>query len=543
MDPVSPTSGPPALAPGRVLGGRYRLDRAIASGGMASVWEATDDVLARRVAVKVLHPHLATDAQFTARFRREAVAAARLTHPNIVSIYDTCSEVAGDGTQTDAIVMELVRGTTLRAELDRVGRFEPPAAAGIVAEVCDALHAAHAAGIVHRDVKPANVLLSTDGRVLVADFGIAKAGDGLDLTGAGTTLGTAKYLAPEQVSGAEVDARADVYAAGVILYELLCGRPPFVADTEAATALARLQRDPEPASALRPDVPRWLDELLMKALARDPAYRLPTAAALRDALRASGRGGTPPVVPALGTTVAAPGPPTVATTVARPDHTPPAVDVTYAAPPPASPPVAAPAPPPRRTRHWGRWLVGLVLLGAAAVVGVLLVQSGGDGDPLDRTPISGRPDDQVAVQSAASFDPEGDDGEENEDLVGNVLDQDAGTTWRTSCYSSPAFGRLKAGVGIVLDLGSTTDLRVVQVDATAGGWNAEVHVADEAAGTLEGWGPAVGSVSGAGASAEIALEGASGRFALVWFSALPPDPSADCDSQPFGLSVTGVTVG
>src|SRR5688572_10872276 len=196
---------------------------------MASVWEAHDQILARQVAVKVLHPHLGADAQFVARFKREAVAAAGLTHPSIVAIYDTCTEG-----ETEAIVMELVRGPTLRAELDRRGRFAAGEAAHVVAEVADALAAAHAAGIVHRDVKPANVLLSHDGRVLVADFGIAKAGDGLDLTGTNTTLGTAKYLAPEQVDPAigAVDARADVYAAGVILYELLCGTPPFVADTE-----------------------------------------------------------------------------------------------------------------------------------------------------------------------------------------------------------------------------------------------------------------------------------------------------------------------
>ena len=211
---------------------------------MASVWSAHDEVLARQVAVKVLHPHLGADDQFVARFKREAVAAAKLAHPSIVAIYDTCTD--GD---TEAIVMELVRGPTLRAELDRRGRFAPPEAARIVADVADALATAHAAGIVHRDVKPGNVLLAADGRVLVADFGIAKAADGLDLTGTDTTLGTAKYLAPEQVDASlgPVDARADVYAAGVILYELLCG----------AAALRRRHRGghrPRPP-APRPDAP------------------------------------------------------------------------------------------------------------------------------------------------------------------------------------------------------------------------------------------------------------------------------------------------
>ena len=157
---------------GRLVGGRYRLEHRIAGGGMASVWEAVDEVLTRRVAVKILHPHLAADDQFVARFRREAVAAAGLTHPSIVSIFDTCSDAG-----TEAIVMELVRGTTLRAELDRRGRFEPADAVAVVAEIVDALGAAHQAGIGHRDENPANVLLSTDGRLLVAHIGIAKAAD------------------------------------------------------------------------------------------------------------------------------------------------------------------------------------------------------------------------------------------------------------------------------------------------------------------------------------------------------------------------------
>ncbi len=206
---------------GRLIGGRYRLDRLIATGGMAQVWEATDETLARKVAVKLLHPHLAADESFVERFRREAVAAARLSHPAIVSIYDTCSD--GD---VEAIVMELVHGSTLREYLNEHGALEPGQAVAILAEVADALDTAHRSGVVHRDIKPANILLSTDGRVLVADFGIAKAGS--DLTATNTTLGTAKYLAPEQVEGGAVDARTDVYALGVVLYEALCGRAPFV---------------------------------------------------------------------------------------------------------------------------------------------------------------------------------------------------------------------------------------------------------------------------------------------------------------------------
>ena len=245
---VSETQAPETHA-GPLLAGRYRLDRLIASGGMAQVWEATDEVLSRRVAVKLLHPHLAADATFVARFRREAVAAARLAHPSIVAIYDTHSDA-----EVEAIVMELVRGHTLRQELDsRPGRvLEPGEASAIVAQVAEALDVAHKAGVVHRDVKPGNVLLSEDGRVMVTDFGIAKAlqeSEG-DLTVTGTTLGTVKYLAPEQVEGGPVDARTDVYALGVILYELVCGRP-------AVHRRQRRRRGPGPphpgAAAAPPD--------------------------------------------------------------------------------------------------------------------------------------------------------------------------------------------------------------------------------------------------------------------------------------------------
>ena len=195
--PDSPSATSAGIAEdGRLLGGRYRLDELVASGGMAQVWRGTDEVLRRQVAVKLLHPHLAADGSFVTRFRQEAVAAARLAHPGIVAIYDTCSEAG-----TEAIVMELVPGRTLRERLDDPAPIDPWQAAGLAAQVAEALDAAHRAGLVHRDIKPANVLLAGDGRVKVADFGIAKAAEGADLTQPGLMVGTAKYVAPEQVEG------------------------------------------------------------------------------------------------------------------------------------------------------------------------------------------------------------------------------------------------------------------------------------------------------------------------------------------------------
>jgi hypothetical protein len=542
-----PGSPPPAQAggpaAGHVIGGRYRLVQRIAGGGMASVWEAVDDVLARPVAVKLLHPHLAADEQFVTRFRREAVAAARLAHPSIVSIFDTCSDGA-----TEAIVMELVRGTTLRAELDRRGRFEPAAAASVVAEIADALVAAHAAGIVHRDVKPANVLLSTDGRVLVADFGIAKAIDELELTGAGTTLGTAKYLAPEQVEGKPVDGRTDVYAAGVILYELLAGQPPFTADTEAATALARLHRDPEPLRAANPAVPADLEAIALRALARDPGARIGSASELRDALRAFGRGAPAPAAATAGATgltdatyvvdATRAAPPAAA--VAAPSATPPRP----AFPAPARP-AHSPAQPSPKRRRWGVAVTLGLVLGAAAVAIVLAIQAGGGGGGAGDDDPGGfsRDDPDAATVTLSAFDPQG-DGAENDDLVGAVTDGDLGTAWRSECYRSPAFGNLKDGVGIVIDLGASQDVGGLDVVAAPGGWSAQVFVAEQAADDLAGWGEAAGSVEGAGTDASIDLDGAAGRFVLLFFTGLSDDANGDCQAgNPNAVSVAEIQLG
>jgi hypothetical protein len=283
-------------APGgrRRLGGRYELVRPIARGGMAEVWEGQDTVLRRPVAVKVLQTHLATDPTFVERFRREAVVAARLGHPCIVATYDT-----GVDAGTAYIVMELVRGQTLRQLLTASAPLDAALAVGIAAQIADALAAAHLAGLVHRDVKPANVLLTDDGggslRVKVTDFGIAKAGAAAgvaDLTATGMVVGTPKYLSPEQVEGrTDPDARSDLYALGVVLFEMLTGRPPFNGPTEMATALSHLRDPPPRVAALRPGVGVNLDDFVASLLAKAPADRPPTAVAVRQALELLGRQG------------------------------------------------------------------------------------------------------------------------------------------------------------------------------------------------------------------------------------------------------------
>ena len=221
---------------GHEIAGRYVLREIVAAGGMAQVWQADDTVLGRKVAVKILHPNYAADADILERFRDEAKAAARLSHPSIVAIFDTASEAG-----VEAIVMELIEGLTLRQYLDDHGPLSLTDATDLTVQVADALEAAHAARIVHRDIKPGNIMLCPDRRTKVTDFGIAKALEAGDRTSDGTMLGTAKYLAPEQVEGQPVDERADVYSLGVVLFEALTGEPPFAAETASATALARLR--------------------------------------------------------------------------------------------------------------------------------------------------------------------------------------------------------------------------------------------------------------------------------------------------------------
>ena len=469
---------------------------------MAQVWEATDEVLARRVAVKMLHAHLAADEAFLARFRREAVAAARLSHPSIVSIYDTCA--GGDG---EAIVMELVQGMTLRQLLDERKWLEPAQAVSIVAQVADALETAHRGGIVHRDVKPANILLSSDGRVLVADFGIAKAGT--DLTATNTTLGTAKYLSPEQVEGQTVDARTDVYALGVVLYETLCGRPPFAADTEAATALARLHQDPMRPRNVRAGVPKALEDVVLRAMARDPADRYASAAEFRAALLAADRGNAP-AEPLTFTTGGADA--TIATPRIEGDHTPPG----------SAPPTFV-----RTERGWLVPTVVIVVVAAALIVAGVLVAGGGglphignsNGNNTNRSDANA-----VTLTAATAFDPFG-DGAENNDRAGAVTDGDPSTVWQTEGYNDPAI-KTKPGVGVFVTLAKPASLGALKVTSPTSGWSAEIYVADSPKDDLAGWGSPVATKSDIGSgSTTFDLGGKPAGAVLIWITSLGNDPA------------------
>jgi len=343
----------------RLLDGRYAVHHRLARGGMASVYLATDTRLDRRVAVKVMHPALAEDPEFVARFNREARAAAGLNHPDIVSVYDQGTD---DG--HPFLVMEYVPGHTLRSVLRERLRLSPGEALAVMDHVLAALAAAHAAGLVHRDVKPENVLVTPDGRVKVADFGLARAAAGATVTAAtGPIIGTAAYLAPEQVRDGTSDARSDVYAAGVMLFELLTGRQPFSGDSAVSVAYRHVNEDvPEPSSVVN-GVPGELDALVMAATARDPFDRPGDARALHASLMSvRDRLGLHAAVPTATDETAAPNDTLVV------DRT--AVAETATVAPPRQPGDEAPVGAKRPRRRWP-YVVAFLLVAvvAAALAG------------------------------------------------------------------------------------------------------------------------------------------------------------------------------
>ncbi|WP_433529280.1 protein kinase domain-containing protein [Micromonospora sp. CA-263727] len=274
------------LTSGVVLSERYRLGERVAAGGMGAVWRCTDVLLGRVVAVKVLLPGLTADPEFTARFRAEARMLAALRHPGVVAVHDVGQATLADGGHVDYLVMEYVDGEPLTARLRRVGRLDPVTTMSVVAQTAEALHAAHLAGIVHRDVKPGNLLVKPDGRVVLVDFGIARSGATAGITAAHTVLGTASFMSPEQAAGQPISGASDIYALGAVAYLCLTGRPPFVGDNPLDVALRRLREEPPP---LPSDVSAPVASVVSRAMARDPAGRHASAAELANAATAAGR--------------------------------------------------------------------------------------------------------------------------------------------------------------------------------------------------------------------------------------------------------------
>lgn len=373
---------------GDVLGGRYRLVELLGQGGMATIYRATDSALGRDVAVKVLHPEYGHDPDFVARFRQEAHAAASLSHPGIVGVFDFGTDEAGP-----YLVMELVDGEDLAALIRRNGPLPPRQAARLVAEVARALDAAHERGIVHRDVKPGNIMLTSNGRVKVTDFGIARAWADARLTLPGTTLGSVHYFSPEQALGEPATAASDIYSLGIVLYELLTGRRPWEGDSAASVAMARISASPPSASEIRPSVPPALDAIDRKAMAPEMTDRFASAGAMADALEAFLEEGRAAGARSAAPVVAGPTPP------ARPGGS---IREAGATPVPSPLPVAAlaavplvpavpadsqsptlskaappPVPPPADPGDGGRtspwvWVAGLLGLVILVIAGLLL---------------------------------------------------------------------------------------------------------------------------------------------------------------------------
>jgi beta-lactam-binding protein with PASTA domain/predicted Ser/Thr protein kinase len=349
------------IEPETIIDGRYRVISRLGSGGMADVYLAQDQLLGREVAVKVLHHHFAEDHEFVERFRREASSAAALSHPNIVGIFDR-----GEWNGTYYIAMEYVAGRSLKAIVREQGALEPAAAIDIVIQILRAARSAHRRGVIHRDLKPHNVILDEEGRARVTDFGIARAGAS-DMTLTGSIMGTAQYLSPEQAQGFAVSAASDLYSIGVILYELLTGVVPFEGESAVAIAYKQVSAEPRPPSELNPSLPPSLDAVVLRALAKDPAQRYADADELIAALQRE-REGLPAYTgaPAAGrheyraAAVAPPGPGTGSMLLATGG--------------PGEYDGQGGGSSDRRRRAW-LWALAAAVIAAAAVLAVLLTRS------------------------------------------------------------------------------------------------------------------------------------------------------------------------
>jgi eukaryotic-like serine/threonine-protein kinase len=482
---------------GTLLNGRYRLDAQIGAGGMSTVYRAFDTLLERQVAIKLMHREIASDSDQLERFRREARAVAQLNHPHVVGVID-----AAEDSGTPYIVFEYVEGETLKDRIRRFGRLPVGEAVAYAIEIARALGAAHDRRIVHRDVKPQNVLIDEEGAAKVTDFGIARSLTEEGLTADGRVLGTTDYVSPEQALGQDVGPQSDLYSLGVVLFEMLTGEVPFHGENQVAVAMKHVREELPDVQLRRPEASSALASVIDRATAKDLDRRYGTdtelIADLEDVLAIeTARSGH-----ATGE----------ATTVLR------------------TLPSRARRRLPLRMRHPVRLLVALLLIGAAVAVALILAadraERGAQGTRniptpknTDLIPIS------LGQSNAKDYDPLGDNKAEHPAQAKLVVDGETSTSWSTETYEGNTLGS-KAGVGIYVVAAPTVAARQMQVLTPTKGWDGAVYVAKAGSppSSIAGW-TRLGEIRSAKASTRLSLDTAGNRFRyyLVWITKLPPN--------------------
>ena len=483
------TTGAAGVLTGTVLSGRYRLESKLGSGGMSTVYLARDETLERWVAAKVLHREISDQPDQIERFRREARAVAQVSHPNVVAVID-----AGEDGGRPYIVFEYCDGETLKQRIDRQGGLPLDEAAAYAIEVGRGLAAAHARRLVHRDVKPQNVLIDSEGRAKVTDFGIARELEQDGLTKTGRVLGTTDYVSPEQAMGQQVDARSDIYSLGIVLFEMLTGEVPFKADNLVGVAMKHVNEKIPDVQKRRRDVSSALAAVVERATEKKPDKRYSDMNAMLADLEN-----------ALEVEVARAGRSTgEATTVLD------------------SVPRRQRLVPSRRVSIAGILLV----LAATAAALVIAALSGGGDKQRENTSGGGNPPPagaEVELTEAQDFDPEGGDGE-HPDEVKLAIDGIPNTTWQTETYTAGPDLSLsgKDGVGLIVEAAEPVEGQSITVGTTQGGWSADIYAADSGPPTdLAGWGEPIGSTTNADDQEQIALTpNGAARYYLIWFTQL-----------------------
>ncbi len=477
---------------GTQLSGRYRLESKLGSGGMSTVYLAVDEVLDRRVAIKVLHREISDQPDQLERFRREARAVASLSHPNLVAVID-----AGEDGGYPYIVFEYVPGETLKKRIDESGRLGLDEATAYAIEIGRGLAAAHAARLVHRDVKPQNVLIDGEGRAKITDFGIARSLEAHGLTATGRVLGTTDYVSPEQAMGKEVDARTDVYSLGIVLYEMLTGDVPFHAETQVGVAMKHVNEAVPDVQKKRPETSAALAASIEQAVAKDPKDRYPDMNHFLADLEA-----------ALEVEVVRAGHSTgEATTV---------LDSV-----------------PRKQRRFvtkrGISVAGIGLLIVAAIAAVAIALLTGNSGPSQQAPPASASGGQpIEITGDQDFDPtsDGGDGEEHSDVISNAIDGDTkNTAWTTETYDTADFSGLKDGVGLIVDAGKPVTPTELDVTTLAPGWTAEIYGSDASTppDQLKKWDPLSPSLTIDSKEQAIELNATSPhRYFLIWITNLAP---------------------